>query len=275
VDASWLLPTLKSLWDAIYPEFVLALVGALIVVWQIRKQFSYALEQSRHNELLKLRLQLYQEIVPIAHAAQDAIVDLQSFIRKFDSDVSLFRQMARNARPWTVPEARVPVLLEKKNLVSEQAIAVIFFTERWEIVDARIDLFRVAVNVALDALQSTFQDYFSVVLRMMPIEVPPGNPNQGSLLPWQPPDEEGAARLAEATDIFNKAISHLSNWLHDLQVELQNLFLAELFKNKVPCRQPLDPEFIVIQLDNYERLKRYFEEETEWGRNKARIESSP
>jgi hypothetical protein len=257
-------PALRSLWDAIYPEFVLAILGAVVVVWQIRKQFSYALAQSRHNEVLKLRLSLYQEIVPTAHAVQDALIELQGYIRKFETDVILFRQMAQDGRAWSVPEARVPLLIEKNSRVDQRAVDIIFFVERWQIAYPRLDLFKTAVNVALHEMRAAWQPYFSTVLHMMPAQVPPGDPRQGLLLPWQPPDAEGVLRLEQLTNEFNTALSRLSDWLHDLQVELQNLFLGELFEHKAPCRQPLDPDLVVVRLDRHEELKRHFEEETNW-----------
>ena len=70
-----------------------------------------------------------------------------------------------------------------------------------------------------------------------------------------------------------KANDELINYLYDLNVELQNIFLSKLFNNKVPRRQPLDPKIKVISTESkeeLEKLRKYFEEETNWGRNKQR-----
>ncbi len=65
---------------------------------------------------------------------------------------------------------------------------------------------------------------------------------------------------------------NLGCYIHDFQVEMQNLLLGELFKQKLPPREPIDPNLVVVQFERYKELAEYFERETAWGRGKARIE---
>ena len=53
---------------------------------------------------------------------------------------------------------------------------------------------------------------------------------------------------------------------------MQNILLSELFQRVLPAREPLDPNLKVVKLDKYAELDKFFNEQTEWGRNKARIQ---
>jgi hypothetical protein len=66
----------------------------------------------------------------------------------------------------------------------------------------------------------------------------------------------------------------MGSYLYDLNVEIQNTLLINLFPNKAPRRVPLDPKFKVISTEPNEidSLRKYFEEETDWGKKKKQAE---
>ncbi len=89
------------------------------------------------------------------------------------------------------------------------------------------------------------------------------------------PSEAQLQKLDELVGIYKNAAEVLGWYLYDLNVELQNIFLSKLFNNKAPRRQPLDPKAIVVSTEPaaIERLRKYFEEDTDWGRHKRDIEN--
>ena len=66
----------------------------------------------------------------------------------------------------------------------------------------------------------------------------------------------------------------LEVWASDLAVELQNHLLGEYADCKVSHRKPIDPKFFVVSIDNHETLMKYFDVETEYGRNGQITEES-
>ena len=249
-----------------------ATVGAYLVVWQIGKQARNAIQQNRHNEALKLKLEVYKNITEICRDASVAETRLSSYVRQFEIDVALFRQMHSDGLSWSIPKARASTFLEKKRNLDEKTIELISITEKWQIIDPRIAIFRTAVNVAVHDIQTAFNEYFQVAMRIMPAELT-AQPQQGSLFPWHPPNDQSAERLKRLGENLQQALMDLSSYIYDIEVEMQNLLLGELFENKVPARKPIDATLTVLRIDKYEELTAYFENETAWGRNKARTES--
>jgi len=275
--------SVKALWDglpiqlqtavaSVVATIVTGSFGAVFVIWQIGRQARNAIRQGQHNETLKLKLKIYEDIIAICRDASAAESDLSTYIRLFESAVSACRQQKRGSLPWSIPDARVPALIKKNHEASMKAIEIIMQTERWEIIDPRIGIFRTAINVANYDILNAFQRYFNAALRMMPHEMPSG-PTPGSLFPWQPPSDQDTAELETLGREFLESLSTLGSYIYDFQVEMQNLLLGELFKRQLPPRQPIDPRFVVVRLDRCNELAAYFENETAWGHNKTRIEN--
>jgi hypothetical protein len=131
----------KPFWGGLTPEMQAALIGAIAtvstatlgamaVIWQIGRQAHHAIQQNRHNEALKLKLQVYEQIVATCRAAEHAVTELWADVHGFQFDVSLYRQ---NAPQWPVPKARAKILLDKRSNLDRMSAEVIFLTERWQI----------------------------------------------------------------------------------------------------------------------------------------------
>ena len=273
----------NAFWEGLTPEIQAAVigvvaavgtgtVGALLVVWQIGRQARHAIQQNRHNEALKLKLQVYEEIVPICRDASHAEINLSSYVRQFQTDVALFRQMTQSGLPWQIPKARIAVLIEKNYAYSRKSVEIIGFTERWQIIDPRIEIVRTATNVAMHDIDTAYQAYFNFAVRIMPQEIP-GHAQQGTLFPWRQPDEQTAQEFERLGQTLLDALMTLGCYIYDFQVEMQNLLLSELFERKLPPRKPIDPNMIVVEFERHKELAEYFDRETAWGREKARIEA--
>lgn len=273
----------KAIWDAMSPDMqstvvtaivtvFTATVGALFVVCQIGKQARQAIEANRHNERLKLKLQIYKEFVPVSRDAESATQDLSSFIRVFASALALISTFREYGQPWRVPEARSANFLDYQNEMNRRILELLMLTERWQIIDHRTEIFRKAIAVARYNIDAPLQEYFNTAVRLMPHEVAE-HPQQGTLLPWQPPDEEKRQELEQLGENLQSALLDLSCYIYDMQIEMQNLLLGELFEQRVSPRKPDDPDIIVIRLDKHKELNSYFENETPWGREKNRTEA--
>lgn len=86
--------------------------------------------------------------------------------------------------------------------------------------------------------------------------------------------EEIINLLKKRHDPFREAISHLDNWLGDFNIEMQNLLLNNLFKNKIQHRKPIDKKFFVVTTDEdrLKELNNYFDNHTNWGKARKKSE---
>jgi hypothetical protein len=261
-------PQMKSTAVGSATSLVVATAGVIAVVWQIGKQARLAIEQNRQNETLKLKLQIYEEISETCQDEGRAEVDFSAIIGQFDSELLLCQFAMKEGRSYSIPRARVPQLIDAHQETAKQAIQIITLTERWHIIDPRVDVFRLAVNAALHDIYLAFGPYYDVALKTMPMEALSG-PLLGKLLPWQPPDEATTLQIRQAGAKLRDAILGLGNYVYDFQVEMQNALLGDLFRTRVPPRTPLDPRLVVVRLSEHEKLKAYFNNETAWGREGA------
>lgn len=263
----------QSFWDGLTPDMQTAIVGALAtvvaatlgviaVVWQIGRQSAHAIEQTRQTEALKLKMQVYQEIVGLCRDVTEAEIELSSYVRTCTFDIKMRSDLAKDRRNWDV-RGRAAQLYEHRSRLETAAISVIAFTERWGIIDPRIDLFRLAVNVALHDIREAFDNYSALANPWMPLE--------GFAHP-NPAGEHIVVQIAETGEKLTGAINDLGGYIFDLQIEMQNLLLGELFNHRLPRREPIDPDVVVVRLDAFDELKRHFEHDTAWGKKKIEVE---
>ncbi|MBY2966230.1 hypothetical protein HF251_26605 [Rhizobium leguminosarum] len=244
---------------------IAATLGALVVIWQNAKQAKRATGQLRHTEALKLKMRVYEEIVCLCREAGDAQVSYSSYARGFVTDLTLYREMTRAGLSWGLPKARVPSLFEKQAHFNKAVIALISLAERWGVIHPGLEMYRSAFSVALHDAGIAFDPYRSLVIRLMPAEIP-NSPLQGSLFPWTLPDDATIQTLEVATEALIKAIDSFGGFMYDFQIDMQNLLVGELFEHRIAPRRPLDPKIVVARLDDWEELKGYFENSTAWGK---------
>jgi hypothetical protein len=242
-----------------------ATIGALVVLGQIGRQARNAIKQNKHNEALKLRLEVYKDIVGISRKASDAISDLSAFIRKFQSTLSLARQTQAELKGYAVPSAHPSQLIDKKSQLHSSNTRVMAITETWQIIDQRMDIFRTAINAALYDIDAAFHPYFDAAYHAMPIDAPVGK--------WEPPSAEALQQLEALGKTLIDTLMTLQSYIFDFLSEMQTILVGEMFGHTIPPRVPADSTSIVIQLSRYNELSTYFKKQTNWGRNQEQIEN--
>jgi hypothetical protein len=227
---------------------IAATVSALVVVHQIGRQARNALKQSRHNEALKLKLEIYKDIIGITRDASNAISDLSSFARNFPMNLSFAQQTQAKTGNFAVPSAHPSHLIEKKSELYSTHIKMIAITETWKIVDNRIDVFRTAINSALYDIDEAYRLFFDAALPLMNLG--------GSGAPWTPPSAETIQQIGALGNSLIDTLMTLQSYIFDFQSEMQTLLVGELFGRTVRPRAPIDPESVVVQLDRHDELSR-------------------
>lgn len=150
------------------------------------------------------------------------------------------------------------------------AIEVILVIEKYEILHPEINIFKTAINVAVDGMWEHYQNLQNELMTFLPsvaIE------EKKISIPF--PSVEKMNNFKKTLDLFLEANTHLSNWLGDFRIEIQNLLLGELFKHRVPYRNPIDKKWLVVTTEkrNVKKLNEYFENKTAWGKRKKEAEN--
>lgn len=242
-----------------------AVIGAIVVIKQIGKQARLAIYQNTRHEASKLKLQIYEEFLKVASAATEAEANLSAYVRNFITSLTFAQDAVRHGYPIRIPDERAPELNRLHSEVGHHAAELAFFTERWQIVEPRLDLFQAAINSAAHDIFHAFHLYFEVAMRLMPTEIE-GQTQPGATFPWSPPDDKAFADLVRLGNALLDCLMDFQCYIADFQTEMQPLLLSELFANAVQPRRPLNPEAVVVRLDDYDRLIHFFTEETPWGK---------
>jgi hypothetical protein len=242
--------------------------GFGVLLWRLRVEAQRAIDASRNSEMMKLKLRIYEnEVVPTVERTVDAEVALASFIRLFITALKTHKSLVDAGVPAATPVARVPELIRLKASFDRETIVIVTFTERWLIIDPRVEIFRIGINAALHDVREEWGAYFDVVMRAMPVELPTG-------LHWSPPTFEQLVGIEAASNELIDRLGSITAYAYDFQTEMQNILVGPLFGNIVPRRQPIDPRHVVISLENEALLTRYFQEDTAWGRSTNQIEEN-
>jgi hypothetical protein len=261
------LPIWSSVIGAIATIAAAALAASMIFV-QIKRQLGNAIAQTRSNEAIKLKKDVYKEVLDVVDSLQNAETEAFSYTHKFEfglinAETSL--QFSGKAKP---PEVCTEDLIEKHYDLSKKTSAFVGLIERWTIIDPRLVIFQTAINAVKFDVDLQFQRYFDISLKSMPRKFQL-SPDPSIAKPeWQMPNAE-LRKLIEAESIrFRDVLMLIGNVVFDFKIEMQNLLLSELFESRAPYRKPIDPRIKVIKLEDHEALAKYFDNESAWGINK-------
>lgn len=248
---------------------VAALIGVAAIVLQIGRQARAAIEQQRISEAIKLKLGLYEEIVRTCESVIDAEVEFSGYVRNFVSQIDGVAALQGAGQPYAIPVGRVPELIRLQGRAHRTAIKIVTTVEQWRIIDPRMVIFQTALNVALYDLMDAYTGFFTIGMRLFPME----GPQPGTLLPWQIPSPPARMAAAAAAEHLFDAAGLLGCVVGDFRDAMQLALLGELFPNPVAPRVPLDPKYVVVTLDRHQELSEYFEKQTAWGRSVAEADA--
>lgn len=242
---------------------VVGVIGFIAVVVQIGRQARHAVEQNKLNEAAKLKLEIYRAILETCDAANEASLELNACLRTIALELRNANFMAGLRLPHTVPSSRFLEFSAKRQRAGIAAVGVITVVERWHVIDTRMSIFPDAVNAAIFDLTSVLNPTFDQVLMTL---LPMQKPGSSETLPWTPVGNDAEQELRDLMEPAFAALSTLDGYVSDFQTEMQALLVGDLFSGQVEVRQPLDPQAKVIRLADEKALKRFFREESPWGK---------
>ncbi|MCM2285846.1 MAG: hypothetical protein NDI81_13765 [Desulfobacula sp.] len=251
------------------------LAGGFLLFWQMRKQHEIENKVQKENNRDKLRLEIYQEFSGVLDLANNKTVDVGSYVRFIPIHLKIYRdQVASKLNPSPVKD-RVLIFQQQHEASSASYLNLIRLFEKYEIISPELDIFKMAVNDAMHDLRESFVKLHGYLLRILPIDIisPDGNKKLANVLT---PNDSQIVQLEKYVEAYIDANGDMAGYLFDLNVELQNTFLKTLFDNIVKKREPLDPSVKVITTtpSEVEKLRKYFNDETDWGKIRKKTEDN-
>ena len=245
------------------------IIGVLIVVYQLGRQHRNELKLQKENHREQFRIQIYQEFSRLLGIATEKNTHSKMYAFNIPMNVHTYRgQISRGFNPSPLTDRAME--LSRRHFDSLEATAdLMILIERYQIVEPRLDIFITALSVAHHDVMQTFSPLFPFLLILLPSELPLPNGAYKIVNVINPSDEQ-VSELEMLVNAYTAASDGMGSYLYDLNVELQNTLLVNLFPNKAPRRVPLDPKFRVISTEpnEMERLRKYFDQKTDWGKKK-------
>jgi hypothetical protein len=243
------------------------IVGVVIVVFQLGRQHRNELKLQKENIRDQLRINLYQDFLKLLAAAVEKHVSSHMYAFSMPMHVQIYHDQISKGFPTSPLSYRAMEFSNRHHATLNAVIELVFLIERYYIVDPRLDIFKTAISVAHHDMLKTFSPLFTFLLDILPAELPLPNGSCNLVNVINTSDEQ-VCELKRLMKEYISASDDMGSYLHDLNVEIQNTLLSNIFPNKAPHRVPLDPKLKVISTDPIEskKLMKYFKEETDWGK---------
>jgi hypothetical protein len=239
------------------------IVGALMIVFQLGRQQRHESAMQKDNFREQLRLEIYQEFSKVLVEASDKMAKVSSYVRLIDTLAKVYFDQANAGVTPTPISPRSPEFTAKHYEATNSNIELIELCEKYQIVSSELYIFRLAIHDGFHNLEEAFRPLNSFLVKFLPMDYV-DNLGNSQILNVNVITSDQIDILSNLVDTYTNAAGDLSGYLFDLNVELQNIFLSGLFKNKVKRREPIDKNIKVITTDpdGMEKLKKYFEEES-------------
>lgn len=249
------------------------IIGAIMVVCKLGWQHKQELILQKENHREQFRIQIYQEFSKFLGLAIEKNISSKMYASNISMNMHIYHDLIKKNLPPVPLSARAVELSKRHNDTIEAAAELIFLIRRYQIVDPRLDIFRTALNAAIHDMRETLRPLFPFLLEVLPVEIPRPNGSYELVNIINPSDEQ-VNKLEKLVNAYTTASDDMISYLYDLNVELQNTLLINLFPNKALRRVPIDPKFKVISTEpnEVERLQKYFNQETDWGKKMKQAE---
>jgi len=237
---------------------IAASIGVLLVFEQIRRQATNILLQARENERIKLKIKIYEEAMIIISTAISSASSLSNEVRGFIFQLNNYNIYIDVGVSPQIPTLRANKLNDMEYNLLTTGSDVMSLIEKWIILDKRLSLFLDVIHVDTLDLSKAFTDYFIHTIKHLPTEVP--NSTQNELFPWSPPIEDDFSKICRLSSLLEREIGKYQCHITDLQHELQNILLGDMFDHHERKRTPTDDYFSVIDLNKYEEISKAYKE---------------
>ncbi len=252
-------------------------VGALLIIWQIGRQYKNNIELQRENNREKLKLEIYSDYRKTISNAQKKIISASAESQAIDGAFKFHFDQIQSSGSSFPMRPRAKNMQDVHFAATASLTDLVYLIEEFEIINPNLEIFRLAYSCAIHCLNKAFFPFHQELLEFLPCDVPlQDQARLGAevLGPRKEVSREDLERISQRATLYNEEAWEASCYVSDLAKVAQNIFLGKLFSHTLPSRKPLDPKHIVLSIEppKFQKLKKYFLEETEWGKEHKNAE---
>jgi hypothetical protein len=243
-----------------------AAIGAAAIVWQLGRQHRNESLRQTENFKAQLKLQVYQEFSSRLSAASDAVQTTAMYAYTAQTHVQIYSSQAANGFTPAPIADRALKLIELNSNAANEVVETIFLLEKYFIVHPDLDILRLALSSAEHDVWESFHPLFEFMLSHFPMDVLTEHGQKVENVRQLTPDQR--TTLQTLSGGYYDAAMDLGCYLDDMRIELQTLFLSNLFPNTIPRRRPADPSKKVLSLEAsaVKSLRQHFLKNIAWGK---------
>ncbi|RYG87390.1 MAG: hypothetical protein EON59_07580 [Alphaproteobacteria bacterium] len=201
----------------------------------------------------ELKLQIYERLIKAHDEAADASIAASGYVSGFLTMLEVRRDLPDGV-VWAPPPERFPMFQERHSRLTDALSELHGMLESWQIIDRRLDIFRMGFAVQSDAILRAHSDMTHLLIQVMPAE----NPASGSLFPWVTPSPDRIDALRPLVDHYAHEVHLTSAYVGDLRIEMQRLLLRGIFRGRPQRRDAPDPDQFAIRIDRHRQIRAYF-----------------
>jgi len=247
-------------------QIIAVVVGIIIAIIQIRKSHTNSLSLQKENLKNEHYSKLHNEIENVIESLSESECDLSSSLGSVSLSFVLLNisHQAGIQNPSTNTDS-FRAISSKKAKLNKAHIQLLSIIEKYEIVEPKIRIFKLAFNIAMEDVDSVY-----LPLQKELVKILPNHDAKGVPIPYRPPSNQKEQEIKLLIDNCVDKLMIVGNYTYDLRVEIQNLLLSGLFERKLESRKPLDPNLIVIstEANEYDILYKQFETEIDIRKSK-------
>lgn len=257
----------KPWWVEVLVTFASVTISALLIIWQIGRQYRNSIDLQQDNHRNQFKLKMYQELASFIDKATEKG-------RIGTVGLMLPGKIANSGSYTEIQERPLDISNGSAELVIE-VTKLMCFLETYEVVMPRFRIFRLAFGCAIDKLQKVTFEYFTMLLRFLPTDVKEEDAKRLGIkvLPPVRPNNDELDKLREMGNQYFQECLDVYSYIHDLRIEAQKELLGNIFGNDVHGRMPNEEEYVVISADETKlaELEKYFYEKTEFGKKWSQL----
>ncbi len=262
-------------WDN-WLQLLAILAGIGVVVWQVNRQHKSNIEAQNDKTRTELKIQFRNDLEIHIEELMNATSEATVFPLILQASVSMALADQEQGIPALPIRQRYLLFTDMNTKIDRTAVRLISTIEKHLIVAPELDIFKTAINVAMQDIREAGRVYADDLLNILPMDVLPEWQNRSVTSNPPLPDRLKMELIEKHGDEYRNAVDTLGAWMYDFRVAIQNFALSGLFKgNHLECRKPLATNEIVIRTDpeSIHRLQDYFENKTTWGKVKKEAEA--
>lgn len=248
-------------------QIITIIAGVFGVLYQIRRQHQNQMKLQMESYREQLRLQVYREITTAVTEASRRVLDVHMYAFALPASMRGLHDAIRRGFRASPVRQRADEFMTKHGRAETSIHELVNLVGTYTVTVPRLDIFSLALEAATHDLREAFGNLHSLLLDLLPLDIRTAN-GGSQVVNVKDPTPEQTRDLDRLASAYTSAALNLTGYLTDLKIELQNKLVGRLFGTNVAKRLPLDPGVKVITTDaaDYDHLKKYFLEETEWGK---------